>query len=673
MGLTHTMLLLLGNQAAGLLPFTDDFARADGDLGNGWEYTTGKWTISNGAAIAAPGLGPEQITNGSMEAGDPPTGWTANAGATLTAAADERTGGAGTQSLNAQRGTSNGVATQAGTNTLNDWVRLAAWVKRGTAASVNIGGFAGASVTSTSTIWDQIISIGRAQFANFNTVLGLPSTGGTGRYDDVSRRHVTVADIVAARQVGSPYVRAAIRLTMSSGAAVGVVVALDDPANPQNFIAAYKHPGGIVVEKCVGGTYTLIPASTDITSAATVTNALLELEYQSSGIVRVYYEGKQVGVDWLVTDAGLNGQYVAMLNTDPTSVINAFDGRTAAAPIALNGSVTALFKITTDETNLWTTSGSDDWLGRPVLADAGDKWIAIYRAATAHSVDGAGKFHIRFSEDEGANWTAEDTFTDSDAVTGAPFAAHAPNTDVGDAIVFVAPNGDLLVHAAERGSTACGTYQFRSTNGGKTWTDEGAINNDSYLVGGQDYTIVGSDIYAVFMETVSTNGVAPWLPVTYKSSDSGATWVELGTIEPSTTYGNEAGIIHTGGTRLLAVMRDYQVLTTYQYVSDDLGQTWSARQAIPDMGQLQRPRMKAFSGGILLYGRDQLTLSDRTVVWYSADGGTTWGRKFYTGTAVAADTGYCDVLERSDGKFYIMTYGGTTSAAGVRYAVFEIA
>jgi hypothetical protein len=43
--------------------------------------------------------GPNLISTGDMEAGSPPTGWTAS-DATLTSVADESTGGSGTKSLN---------------------------------------------------------------------------------------------------------------------------------------------------------------------------------------------------------------------------------------------------------------------------------------------------------------------------------------------------------------------------------------------------------------------------------------------------------------------------------------------------------------------------------------------------------------------------------------------
>jgi len=75
------------------------------------------------------------------------------------------------------------------------------------------------------------------------------------------------------------------------------------------------------------------------------------------------------------------------------------------------------------QSTLWTGTGSTDWLGRPVLLDDGSKWIVIYRQGAQHAYDAASVFHIRFSTDQGATWTAEDTYIGGGAVAGAPAAA----------------------------------------------------------------------------------------------------------------------------------------------------------------------------------------------------------------------------------------------------------
>lgn len=71
MRLTHAKLLLLGNQGSGPAPFSDDFNRADGALGNGWTGAT--WAISGNKAVNTPTLGANVVVNGTFDAD---TDWT---------------------------------------------------------------------------------------------------------------------------------------------------------------------------------------------------------------------------------------------------------------------------------------------------------------------------------------------------------------------------------------------------------------------------------------------------------------------------------------------------------------------------------------------------------------------------------------------------------------------
>jgi hypothetical protein len=314
-------------------------------------------------------------------------------------------------------------------------------------------------------------------------------------------------------------------------------------------------------------------------------------------------------------------------------------------------------------------------VGRAVLADDGTRWIAAYGVAENHAGVGV-RAHVRFSTNEGATWTAEDTWTNGSPVGGDPFTPHAPNTVAGEPLLFVAPNGDIILQVNENGGALIGAFQYRSTDGGATWTDEGQINSDPYFRTGQDYTIVGTDIYLVVLKTVNLTGDYPYTVHVYKSTDNAATWVDLATVESSTLHSNEAGIAHVGGSNFIVVKREGDATAvTHIYYSSDNCVTWTARAAIPIMGELERPRLLELDNGVLLFGRDQLgaSVSDYTVVWYSADGGLTWGRKFYPDTTAFSDCGYCDVLQRADGKFYMLTYGGTTLTASVRSCVFEIA
>ena len=61
-----------------LLPFADDFNRADGAIANGWEGGGSTWTISGNKAINTPGLGSELVANGTFATAM--TGWSNGTG-----------------------------------------------------------------------------------------------------------------------------------------------------------------------------------------------------------------------------------------------------------------------------------------------------------------------------------------------------------------------------------------------------------------------------------------------------------------------------------------------------------------------------------------------------------------------------------------------------------------
>lgn len=346
----------------------------------------------------------------------------------------------------------------------------------------------------------------------------------------------------------------------------------------------------------------------------------------------------------------------------------------AATPIALDGDETKHFAVTTAAANLWTSSGSDDWLGRPVLADDGARWIAAYRAATSHYNTGGGKVHVRFSTDEGATWTNEDTWTDGSAVTGAPFGPHAAdsNDNVGGAVIVVAPNGDILLFTGETGTTG-GAYKYRSTDGGATWADEGQLYAATNIKS-DDAFVYGSTIYISTLEAADKDGGWPVACALYASTDNGATITKLSDL-PTNTYGNEFSTITLDGTNFVAVKREGDGVGTWISRSADGGLTWTD-WAIIDEGMyvVQKPVLRPLAGGIMMVGRQGRMTVDAlyTVVWYSPDS-VRWGRKFFPDTTGFTDGAYCSVLERSDGKFYILTYGGTTAAAAIRSGVFEIA
>lgn len=318
--------------------------------------------------------------------------------------------------------------------------------------------------------------------------------------------------------------------------------------------------------------------------------------------------------------------------------------------------------------SLYRGTGTNDWLGRPNLCvNAIGEWVLVYRAAQSHSDDdGSATHHIRFSTDEGLMWSDEDKLIDGTAVGNAPFAKQGGNLNQPAIILFKCPNNDLIVIAFEEGGVE-GGYQWRSADNGATWNLEGRILNSAYLLTEEDYTIVGNDIYMIVRD------IEPVIEklYLYKSTDNAVTWVKVSEIE-NVVDTNEAGLCYLGGTNMLVVMKAGDKAHTYQYVSADMGLTWTRTDVTSTLAIMNKPVLRKIENKVFLYGRDLIGLQHYTVVYVSTDNGTTWSEKFYPDGVSYEDGAYCDMMQRSDGTYYMISYGGALSLTDIKEYTFEL-
>ena len=139
-------------------------------------------------------LGSELVKNGNMETGDPPTGWTAENGATLSSVADERTGGAGAASINCQRGSNNLAVSQSiivatgGLHKTDYWRKN---IDQNSGAIVYVFGAAQGTI-SASTDWNRVSAYYSSTSTSANVwLLSSNTTAKHTRYDDISVKQVT--------------------------------------------------------------------------------------------------------------------------------------------------------------------------------------------------------------------------------------------------------------------------------------------------------------------------------------------------------------------------------------------------------------------------------------------------------------------------------------------------
>lgn len=307
--------------------------------------------------------------------------------------------------------------------------------------------------------------------------------------------------------------------------------------------------------------------------------------------------------------------------------------------------------------------------------------------------------HVRFSSDNGATWSAEDTYLDSTPVTGFPMSPPGAtgSQGAGEPFLYIAPNGDLLIHTwlsdySTSPSGQSGSFQARCTDGiGKVWSamsqitfanfPGGYTHNNNYIFSTDDYFTNGDGkIYAASRMLQAGNAASSGVVKQQfiSSPDNGTTWNYVSDISSYTSAVGgangtiEVGLAYIGGTTIVAVLRG-QIGDSngYMSVSTDMGATWNGgSQTAP--GALTVITGKSLHTGRLrnksflrLYGQSTWWTDSRIVmcgfagsdsgrrpcIWVSYDSGSTWGHPMWLDTADGTNKqGYGDMFYDSTNK-----------------------
>lgn len=209
----------------------------------------------------SPTLGSELLTNGNMETGDPPSSWTPNATPTLSSVADERTGGAGSKSINIVRGTNDNTAFQAVTLANYDWCQLSAWVKN-VDSSVGVRVQTGSAEIvlpyNVTTSWVNNIATGTVN-SGFHSIRLTVGTDGGGRVDDVVYKKITFSSMFSsllgnlASKNGTFTCKPTI---VQESTQTGIVFDYKDDANFLLAVVSKTPTPSAILYKCIAGVLT---------------------------------------------------------------------------------------------------------------------------------------------------------------------------------------------------------------------------------------------------------------------------------------------------------------------------------------------------------------------------------------------------------------------------------
>lgn len=331
----------------GITSYTFDFSTApDGALPA--PLTGGTWAITSGVAANTPTEGAEMFADPGLEtwaSATNLTSWTEFTTGTSTVNQDSAAPHGGTYDarLDIDAGGSRTEVTQTLTRTVGIWYKMRGWFKRATAGTSAMRLFADnqhpSSLASNAITdsWAQIIS-GYLCRVNAGGTAGGSASGNNSlsiHVDDLSHKALTTTTLYAyiPPTVADATVKADWTFASANNCApAGVIMNIDDPTNPQNYVAIFdlNQNGAVWVVKVVNGT----PNATQVGIAAAVYVAGATLEVRKTGTnYKVFYNGSQVdgGSGYTISDASIiNNTYHGLFSLDSGNVCDFF----SSAPTA---------------------------------------------------------------------------------------------------------------------------------------------------------------------------------------------------------------------------------------------------------------------------------------------------------------------------------------------------
>lgn len=286
------------------------------------------WAISGGKLINTPTASAEMLTNPGFEgtySGGVAPNWTKTGSPTVAESADAH-GGVASQSITNTTGVSNSVWSSTYSTIKGEWYRFFVWNKHsGTAANPlvflsNIGLAASQkllTIIPSATYQKTVCAAVGVNTASGNVIkLCANVAGGVVLYDDASLVALTKSTLFAAYNFRAN-VSAAAKFALTSGDQGGLVLRLDNPAAPTNFVYCYHDGTQVHLVSHLNGT------TAELFAAATVTyQADYVLRCKVSGTSYAVYYGPENSETLINTatldNAAINSNsYCGLYATDP--------------------------------------------------------------------------------------------------------------------------------------------------------------------------------------------------------------------------------------------------------------------------------------------------------------------------------------------------------------------
>jgi hypothetical protein len=232
-----------------------------GSGGSGVVWSGASGSIVSNRLVITPELGEELLTNGDMETGDPPTGWSGS-NSVLSQYAEERTGGAGSKSIKIA---SSGVYPSAYQNitvSTSGWFVFSAYIKSDLGSVCRLGIYCNDWLYESLRIerlsWSKIGPFTtRNKYSGSVLAPNISALSATDIFygDDVSVKQITLASCFQVCTLPTKDVTLTTRFTMQAELQAGIVFGLNETGTYFGLLY-HNGAGSVVLEINENGTWT---------------------------------------------------------------------------------------------------------------------------------------------------------------------------------------------------------------------------------------------------------------------------------------------------------------------------------------------------------------------------------------------------------------------------------
>jgi hypothetical protein len=340
----------------------DSFNRANGNIGTTetigpygtvcpalpWSWANANWAIASNAASGTPGAGSELTTNTIF---DSDTGWTKGTNWAISGGAANITPPGSASNLTQTTGTQSVVGS---------WYMGTYDVLNYSAGTVLFSIDSGGTNDTARSANGSYLFIRRAAASGRTLFQG--NSDAQLSVDNASRKLLTLNTLFSAVNLSTSNVVANINVTVTANTEGGLVLNLDSASAPTNFILAYHNGTSILLDKCVGGTYTNLFTTT----TTYVPGATLQVTTTRSGtdlLVDVKYNGAAVNTQKTIADSGIVDN--TLLGLFSTYASNTFDSFYVTSNTANTATPSQTYTPTVSQTPTTTFTPSSTYTPTP--------------------------------------------------------------------------------------------------------------------------------------------------------------------------------------------------------------------------------------------------------------------------------------------------------------------